>query len=85
VHDDGGAPLARISALSMAETEPAVCACFGVGEGCIRDAVASGKAGSVTEIGQMTRAGTNCGSCLPELKRMVAQERAKLRTKDPVT
>lgn len=84
VHDDGDAPLARISALSMAETEPVVCACFGVGEACIRDAVASGRAGSVAEIGQTTRAGSNCGSCLPELKRMVAQERAKLRTKDAV-
>ena len=85
IHDDGGAPLAQISALSMAETEPVVCACFGVGEACIRDAVASGRAGTVSEIGQATLAGTNCGSCLPELKRMVAQERAKLRTKDPVT
>ena len=81
VHDDGGIPLARISATSMVETEPVVCACFGVGEGCIRDAVASGAAGSVAEIGRVTRAGTNCGSCLPELKQIVAQERNKERAK----
>jgi assimilatory nitrate reductase catalytic subunit len=56
-----------------------VCACFGVSESCIRDAVASGRAGNVTEIGQATRAGTNCGSCLPELKRMIAQERARAK------
>jgi assimilatory nitrate reductase catalytic subunit len=79
VHDDGGAPLTPISALSMAETEPVVCACFGVSESRIRDAVASGRAGNVTEIGQATRAGTNCGSCLPELKRMIAQERARAK------
>ncbi len=84
VHDDGGIPLTQISAMSMVETEPVVCACFGVGESCIRDAVASGSATTVTEIGQATRAGTNCGSCLPELKRMIAQERIKLRTKDPI-
>jgi assimilatory nitrate reductase catalytic subunit len=58
-----------------------VCACFGIGEGCIRDAVASGTATTVTEIGQATRAGTNCGSCLPELKRMIAQERNKARAR----
>jgi assimilatory nitrate reductase catalytic subunit len=85
VHDDGGAAVPEMSALSVTETEPAVCACFGISEGCIRDALASRQASSVTEIGQVTRAGTNCGSCLPELKRMVAQEQAKLRTKDPVT
>ena len=79
VHDDGGIPLARISATSMVETEPVVCACFGVGEGCIRDALASGAAGSVAEIGRVTRAGTNCGSCLPELKQIIAQERKKER------
>ena len=76
MHDDGF-PLARFASVSMIETEPVVCACFGVGEGCIRDAVASGTAGTVTEIGQATRAGTNCGSCLPELKRIIAQERKK--------
>ena len=44
IHDDGGGSLAQISAISVVETEPVVCACFGVGEGCIRDAVASGTA-----------------------------------------
>jgi assimilatory nitrate reductase catalytic subunit len=79
VHDDGGISLAQISAMSMVETEPVVCACFGIGESCIRDAMASGQANTVTEIGQATRAGTNCGSCLPELKRMIAQERNQER------
>jgi NAD(P)H-nitrite reductase large subunit len=30
---------------------------------------------TVTEIGEALRAGTNCGSCLPELKRMIVNER----------
>ena len=38
-------------------------------------ALASGAAASVEEIGVALRAGTNCGSCLPELKRIVNYER----------
>jgi assimilatory nitrate reductase catalytic subunit len=41
----------------------------------IRAALASRAAGSVEEIGKALRAGTNCGSCLPELKRIIADER----------
>ena len=52
-----------------------ICACFGVGLNAIRAALASGTAASVEEIGIALRAGTNCGSCLPELKRIVAHER----------
>jgi bacterioferritin-associated ferredoxin len=42
----------------------------------IRDAIQSGAATSVETIGQALRAGTNCGSCLPELKRIVADASA---------
>jgi assimilatory nitrate reductase catalytic subunit len=76
---DDGIPLAQLAAVSMVETESVVCACFNVGTDCIRNAVASGVAGTVAEIGHVTRAGTNCGSCLPELKQIVAQERKKER------
>jgi assimilatory nitrate reductase catalytic subunit len=55
---------------------PVICACFGVGLSVIRDALASRTATSVEEIGKALRAGTNCGSCLPELKRIVADARA---------
>jgi assimilatory nitrate reductase catalytic subunit len=51
-----------------------VCACFGVGLNVIRAALASGRAASVEQIGVALRAGTNCGSCLPELKRIVGDE-----------
>jgi assimilatory nitrate reductase catalytic subunit len=77
VHDAGSAPITKIT---MVETEPVVCACFGIGMDCVRNAIASGQAGTVADIGQITRAGTNCGSCLPELKQIVAQERAKKRS-----
>jgi assimilatory nitrate reductase catalytic subunit len=59
---------------SFAQTESVVCACFGIGKESIRKAVACG-ASTVEDIGQTLRAGTNCGSCLPEIKRIVARER----------
>jgi assimilatory nitrate reductase catalytic subunit len=59
------------SADGLADPGPVVCACFGVGLTAIRDAIASGVAVSVEDIGKALRAGTNCGSCLPELKRIV--------------
>ena len=53
------------------ETGPLICACFGVGLTVIREAIAAGSATNVEAIGKALRAGTNCGSCLPELKRIV--------------
>jgi assimilatory nitrate reductase catalytic subunit len=53
---------------------PIVCACFGVGRTTILAAIAAG-AGTAAEIGAQLKAGTNCGSCIPELKRLVAQTR----------
>jgi assimilatory nitrate reductase catalytic subunit len=49
-----------------------VCACFGVGRDTICNAIAAG-ARSAGEIGAKLKAGTNCGSCIPELKRLIAQ------------
>jgi assimilatory nitrate reductase catalytic subunit len=51
---------------------PIVCACFGVGRTTILAAIAAG-AGTAAEIGAQLKAGTNCGSCIPELKRLIAQ------------
>jgi assimilatory nitrate reductase catalytic subunit len=61
----------------LASAGPIVCACFGVGLATIRGALQSGKATSVEGIGAALRAGTNCGSCLPELKRIVADPAAE--------
>jgi assimilatory nitrate reductase catalytic subunit len=56
----------------LASAGPIVCACFGVGRTTICDAIAAG-AGSAAAIGVQLKAGTNCGSCIPELKRLIAQ------------
>jgi assimilatory nitrate reductase catalytic subunit len=60
------------SADGLANTGPIVCACFGVGRNTICDAIGAG-AHSAAEIGAKLKAGTNCGSCIPELKRLIAQ------------
>jgi assimilatory nitrate reductase catalytic subunit len=56
----------------VVSTGPVVCACFGVGRASIRDAISSG-AVTAAEIGARIKAGTKCGSCIPELKRLIAQ------------
>jgi assimilatory nitrate reductase catalytic subunit len=60
----------------LADTGPLVCACYGVGLQAIRKAIETGSACSVDEIGTKLRAGTNCGSCKPELKRILHDVRA---------
>jgi assimilatory nitrate reductase catalytic subunit len=60
------------SADGLASAGPIVCACFGVGRTAICDVIAAG-AGTAAEIGARLKAGTNCGSCIPELKRMIAE------------
>ncbi|PPD44829.1 MAG: nitrate reductase [Methylocystis sp.] len=67
----------RLSILSGGATQgecdegQLVCACFGVGSKRIEAAVEDG-CRAPSEIGQATRAGTNCGSCLPEIRRILA-------------
>ena len=59
-----------------ADHGPLVCACYGVGRNQICSVIEKGVARSVEEIGATLKAGTNCGSCLPELRRLVADTKA---------
>ena len=47
--------------------ERTVCACFAVGLRALQRAIVERQLVSVGEIGRALRAGTNCGSCIPEL------------------
>ncbi|MBL8570901.1 MAG: molybdopterin-dependent oxidoreductase [Phreatobacter sp.] len=75
-------PAARKALLSgrspegIADAGPTVCACFAVGLTTIRDAIAAG-ACDVDAVGRALKAGTNCGSCRPEIKKLIEAE-AKL-------
>jgi assimilatory nitrate reductase catalytic subunit len=53
-----------------------VCACFGVDAETIRRAVTERGLDSVEAIGDAVRAGTNCGSCKPALKRLLGEIRS---------
>jgi assimilatory nitrate reductase catalytic subunit len=57
----------------LSSAGPTVCACFGVGRNTISDLIASGQGSTPAAIGARLKAGTNCGSCVPELKRLIAQ------------
>ncbi len=59
----------------IAESGTVICACFGVGLAAIHEALAARKATNLAEIGQALRAGTKCGTCLPELRSIVDHER----------
>jgi assimilatory nitrate reductase catalytic subunit len=66
----------------LASAGPIVCACFGVGRATIGDAIAAG-ACTAEAIGVQLKAGTNCGSCIPELKRLIAQADASSEAANP--
>lgn len=47
-----------------------ICSCFGIGSGAIADSVRAG-ARTAESVGAVTRAGTNCGSCKPEIRKVI--------------
>jgi assimilatory nitrate reductase catalytic subunit len=49
-----------------------VCACFQVGRNAIIDAIQREGLATPAAIGQALKAGTQCGSCIPELQKLIA-------------
>lgn len=47
-----------------------ICSCFQVGENAIKEAIAQG-ADTAEALGKALLCGTNCGSCIPELKTII--------------
>jgi len=58
---------------STNDTGRIVCACHSVGEKTILKAIAEQGANNIEMIGQYTKAGTGCGSCVPEIRRLIAK------------
>ncbi|HXS80830.1 MAG TPA: molybdopterin-dependent oxidoreductase [Gammaproteobacteria bacterium] len=58
------------------EAGAVVCSCFAVGRSTLLRAIRGDKLVSVEQIGKALRAGTNCGSCIPELKGLLAASTA---------
>jgi assimilatory nitrate reductase catalytic subunit len=59
-----------------ADTGPVVCSCFSVGRNTICDAIVQKDLKSPAEITACLKAGGNCGSCVPELKKLITETRA---------
>lgn len=69
-------PVARLSLLAGIETAGVprgkiVCSCFSVAEETIVNAIGTNRLRTPAQIGDVLRAGTNCGSCIPELRRLL--------------
>jgi assimilatory nitrate reductase catalytic subunit len=56
-----------------ADAGPTVCSCFGVGRTTICNAIKQFKLTTAQEVGQKLRAGTNCGSCVSEIKALLSE------------
>ncbi|PLR44685.1 nitrate reductase [Chimaeribacter arupi] len=72
---DAAARRALLAGRAAGEQAPRgaiVCSCFGVGELEIRRALAGG-CDSVEALGAALKCGTHCGSCRPELKKLIQQ------------
>jgi assimilatory nitrate reductase catalytic subunit len=78
--EENGSRSARRVDDSIRAGEPVVCACFGIKLDAVRNAVALGEANTLAQIGRKLRAGTNCGSCLSELKRLIVLARRPQHT-----
>jgi assimilatory nitrate reductase catalytic subunit len=69
--DERRAALAGAPSAGDGDDGPLVCACHGVRKATIERAIAGG-CRAPADIGAATKAGTNCGSCVPELAALLS-------------
>ncbi|MDP1775859.1 MAG: (2Fe-2S)-binding protein, partial [Moraxellaceae bacterium] len=62
--------LARGMLATGGDRSPLICSCHQVRTARLQTAIAEGHC-TVEALGACTRAGTNCGSCIPELKQLL--------------
>ena len=65
--------LAARPAVAQPDAGRTICVCFNVGLNTIEQAIHSQRLCTVEVIGNRLRAGTNCGSCLPELRAILSR------------
>ncbi|MGB6309392.1 MAG: molybdopterin-dependent oxidoreductase [Steroidobacteraceae bacterium] len=65
---------------ARSDAGPVICSCFGVGRNTICAAIQQFDLRTPQQIGKRLRAGTHCGSCLPELKSILSEQDARRRT-----
>lgn len=59
-----------------ADVGPIVCSCFGIGKNVISKAIEDNGFTTAAEVGCCLKAGTNCGSCVPEIEAILAAKPA---------
>jgi assimilatory nitrate reductase catalytic subunit len=64
--------LTGLPPLGMPDTGATVCACFNIGEKTISNAIKEKGLTSHQQVGLCLKAGTNCGSCIPEIKALLS-------------
>jgi assimilatory nitrate reductase catalytic subunit len=80
---DRWAPADRLGLLSGrakepgADPGPTVCSCFGVGRKTIEIAIRQHGLADASAVTACTKAGGNCGSCIPEIRSLLAEARAQ--------
>jgi len=65
--------LAGVPTVGTVDVGATICACFNVGEKTILNAIDEHKLTTYQEVGVCCKAGTNCGSCVPEIKQLLQQ------------
>ncbi len=68
---DGLRLLAGRPGAGRADRGETICACFGVGLNQIVEAVTAGGCRTTQAVGAALKAGTNCGSCRPDIQRII--------------
>jgi assimilatory nitrate reductase catalytic subunit len=58
-----------------ADPGPTVCSCFGVGRKTIEIAIRKNGLKEAAEVTACVKAGGNCGSCVPEIRALLAESR----------
>ena len=57
-----------------------ICSCFQIGINQIRAAITDAGCATVAEVGVSLKAGTNCGSCRPEIQRVISDAALRIST-----
>lgn len=70
--------LAGVSGAAGIDAGPTVCACFNVGVNTLIDAIQSGRVSTTDQISSILLAGSNCGSCRPELANLLNRHQPKI-------
>ncbi len=70
---DRAGVLAGRAPKGVADPGRTVCACFSVGVNTLTEAIRARRLTSVEEVGVALKAGTGCGSCVPEIRALMTQ------------